>query len=490
MAERTLTAGVARANITPPVGIHLVGYILRVEPAVGVDQDLYATVLVLADGRAKVAIVDCDLAVFTVDRADAVRERIAAAIGTPRSHVLLACSHTHNGPPTGIWDFGPTTGPVEQAYVAALDHYLVGAAVTADHSRRPARVGAGLGHCDIAINRIEELPDGTMVLGQNPDGPTDHGVGVVRIDGLDRRPIAAIVNYQAHPVVLGPEPLLISPDYPGVVRRVVEQATGATCLYLMGAAGDQMPRTAGTEDQAAVRRVGGILGHEAAKVFLGIETRPLETRKRRVRSLAEVLVYEEHEVPGQGGTLLGAAERRVALPLVPAPNLGEAQRVLEETTAEVERARQADSSARTLHLGSLELNWARRLVALAESGPTDRTVEASIQALRLGDIAIVTAPGEAFVRMGLDAKARSPLPHTLYAAYANGVVSYIPTADQYPKPGQRRLTPDGINFKGTLLTPLAPECAELVVNTGVGLLRGLIEEQDQSPGVREEGARS
>src|SRR3989442_61353 len=82
---------------------------------------------------------------------------------------------------------------------------------------------AGSGSAPIAINRIETLPDGKIILGQNPTGPTDHEVKVVRIDGLDGRPIAAIVNYAAHPVVLGPEPLLVSADYPGVVREIVER---------------------------------------------------------------------------------------------------------------------------------------------------------------------------------------------------------------------------------------------------------------------------
>src|SRR5207244_7324543 len=114
----------------------------------------------------------------------------------------------------------------ESAYVNSLEHYLVGAARMADRARKPARVAASSGSAPIAINRREELPDGTLILGQNPRGATDHELTVVRIDGLDGSPIAAIVNYAAHPVVLGPEPLLISADYPGVIREVVEKATG------------------------------------------------------------------------------------------------------------------------------------------------------------------------------------------------------------------------------------------------------------------------
>ena len=76
----------------------MLGYILRVEPCVGIDSELFCTVLVLADERAKVAIIDCDLATFTVERADEIRQKVADAIGTPLSHVLFAYTHTHNGP--------------------------------------------------------------------------------------------------------------------------------------------------------------------------------------------------------------------------------------------------------------------------------------------------------------------------------------------------------------------------------------------------------
>ena len=46
-----LKAAVARANITPPVGIQLCGFAGR-GPSVGFGDDLCATALVLSDGRA------------------------------------------------------------------------------------------------------------------------------------------------------------------------------------------------------------------------------------------------------------------------------------------------------------------------------------------------------------------------------------------------------------------------------------------------------
>ena len=470
MSELHLTAGVGRTNITPPIDMRFLGYILRIEPALGIDSELYCTALVLADEQAKVAIVDCDLAVFTIARADELRRQIGEAIGTPASHVLLGYTHTHNGPLVEGGRLMQHT-PVEASYIANLASYLVGAAKIADRNRRPARLSAGSGSAPIAINRLETLADGQIILGQNPKGTTDHEVKVVRVDGLDGRPIAAIVNYAAHPVVLGPEPRLISADYPGVVREVVERNTGATCLFLMGAAGDQMPIEAWTTDPAPVRKIGGMLGHEAVKVYLGIETRRTQVTTWVEKSLAEVLVSEVHTDDGPTHTYLGASEKRITLPFMDLPSPAEAERIYAETSAEAEKLRAI--SERMNYIAEIEMAWATRLREAARVQAPQPRVSGVVQAIRCDDVAILTAPGETFSKIGLEAKARSPLKHTLFVAYANGSEGYIRSADAYPKPGQRSVTPDAIAHKWSYTTPFAPECGALIVDTGLELLEGL-----------------
>ena len=57
---------------------------------------------------------------------------------------------------------------------------------------------------------------------------------------------------------MGPPNQLITPDYPGVVRKVVESATGATCLFLQGAAGNVHAVVDYVGDPAVYHRLGGI----------------------------------------------------------------------------------------------------------------------------------------------------------------------------------------------------------------------------------------
>src|SRR5215467_1544227 len=98
MTTKPLHAGAARVDITPPVGISMVGYYARDGVSIGVERPLTATALVLANPDRKIAIVSCDVIFIQSPAVEEVRSRIASAIGTEPGHVLVNCSHTHCGP--------------------------------------------------------------------------------------------------------------------------------------------------------------------------------------------------------------------------------------------------------------------------------------------------------------------------------------------------------------------------------------------------------
>ena len=78
MPENILTAGVARIEITPPLGFRMQGAMRRVEGAEGIESNLLATALVLADNDTKIVIVDCDLLGFDLPLAEEIRQKIKA----------------------------------------------------------------------------------------------------------------------------------------------------------------------------------------------------------------------------------------------------------------------------------------------------------------------------------------------------------------------------------------------------------------------------
>ena len=151
-----LYAGAARRIINPKLGTKRPGLRLFADPLQAVESDLSATAVVLSNQGSKVVIVGIDICVVYLPVAMDIRRRIGAAVGTPASHVLINFNHTHSGP--ALPDFLPDSPEqlrIQTTYQERLFDWLVEAAVEADRSLRPARIGAGWGEADIGIYRRE-----------------------------------------------------------------------------------------------------------------------------------------------------------------------------------------------------------------------------------------------------------------------------------------------------------------------------------------------
>ena len=465
-----LFAGVARTDITPPVGIAHAGWGAQThERAASVDLPLWATALALGDGEQSVVLVDVDLIYIWEHEAVAVRQAIADLTGLPLSHIRISYTHTHSGPVNGrTWSSWIKAGAeMVPPYDASLPHRLAGVAWAALRNMRPVRVAAGSGACGIAVNRRFRRPeDGAVVVGRNWEGPVDHEVKLIRIDGQDGAPLAAIVHYACHPITVGPDCDLITPDYPGVVKRVVEQATGATCLFLQGAAGDIGPtRGVARGGLHEYRRLGAILGHEASRVWWEIES---PSRRERylgtLESGAPLAIYADEPVEDGGrGAKLRVATRQVELPLkeLPAPEVLEA--AFEQHAARLDELRATGGGDDEIRRETMLSKRAAMRADMARglAGQTQRTVE--LQGFAIGDeIALIALPAEPFVEIGLSVKRASPFKHTIFSGYSNVGWAYLPTAEAYALGGYE-----------VEITPFSPAAAGQVVEASLALLREL-----------------
>ncbi len=437
MNSNNLTAGVARVDITPPIGFRLQGAMRRIEPSTGVESPLLARALVLADEKTKVVIFDCDLIGVDLPLGDKIRKTVGARLGIPASRVILGCTHTHNGPCTtrgtigGPHHAGGKPGEIEilEAYIETLVHQLEGVAVLADSQRQPARAAAGCGEAPGGIHREELLPDGRIVVGQNPSGPKDHSVNVLRVDDLNGKPIAVMTGYAAHPVVMGYNTRLLSPDFPGVVKRIVEQVTGATCIYLTGAAGNQALTQFLQDDWGQMERIGGVIGSEVVKVFYGIETRPHKVIRELGVSLSSIALYHTEFMDGPTHRCFQAASRQVTVPLRPMPSLEQAEAELAKATANLKKLESDNEPTTKTYPARMVKIWAEGVVGKLKAGIKQENKDFEIVGFRLDDFALVGMPGEPFVEIGLAVKKRSKAKHTQFAGYCNSVIAYWPTAD-------------------------------------------------------------
>lgn len=440
--DTNLRAGVARVIVTPPIGIPMIGFAGR-GPATGIHDDLTATALVLEGpptdaqehGVSRLAIIACDLLWLRADEVQAVRQATAQLTDLRPDQVAIACSHTHYGPLTE--PDGEEQAPQVAPYLTNLVHQLAGAVAMARAAAVPCWLGYGEGEVRIGINRRERAADGRIILGQNPSGPIDPRVAVLRIDQVDGRPLVAVLNYACHPVSLGGQCTAISADFPGTARRLVEEQTGALCLFLQGATGNINPLLMGW-DWTHLARLGLPLGAEAIRVFWNA-TPSTET--------------------SAGG--IGAASSQLDLPPLLPCSIAAGQETVSMLEKERERLDPVNDKST---LWWTERRWERAqrgLRALQGDEPVP-PVAAELMALRLSDaVGVITAPGEIFTEIGQSIVAQSPFPHTLYVSYANGTIGYVPTRAAYAEGG----------YEVTHACQVAPEAGEQIAAASIRLLQ-------------------
>ena len=136
-------------------------------------------------------------------------------------------------------------------------------------------------------------------------------MAVIALDGLNSEPVATLVNYACHPTIMGPANRLLTPDYPGAMKRVVEQAVGGRCLFLQGSAGDQGPMQGFQADTQVYRNLGAALGHEAARVALELRNVPSSVKLREVMPSGAPLGMYDSEFGAQPALPLRVLEKEI-----------------------------------------------------------------------------------------------------------------------------------------------------------------------------------
>ena len=437
MSDTTFSAGVGRVTITPPLTAPHASWGAQVHVLPdGVDRDLFATVLVVDDGIERAAWCEAEVVVISRAESDAIRAAVASELDIDAEHVRMSISHNHAGPPPSSWNWTRLGQEALDSYYAALPSLIAGAARAAKLAMRPARVGWGRGESYVAVNRRETAPGGRPVTGVNPEGAIDPDVLVVRIDGIDGDPLGSIVGYTMHPTFLGPTNTLISPDWPGHMRHVVEQVTGAPCLFAQGAAGDIGPGPKGfSDDLRAVRAIGGQVGSEAARVFLSIDVPPVTYEHERVWESGAPLGKWKATPIDVPAAVVRARSFTIDLPLGEQVPGDEAQRQVDAAQQNLDDLKASGAPASEVEAATFVIKRANmtRNRSLSYDGKSSTPVE--MHALQIGPVIFVGVEGEPFSATGCRIKRESPFAATWFGGYTGGWAGYIPTPEEYPKKG-------------------------------------------------------
>jgi len=454
-----LMAGVGRCDITPVPGTPQGGWGAAThQRGLDADMPLYATALVLKNEETTVAIIDLDLIGFETDWANKILDAVVDLTGLSRQSIRLSWTHTHSGPNTFRLKTITEGLDMVLSYMDSLPLRIAGAVWKAQQNLKAVRVNAGMGQCAINVNRRLKLPDGSVVVGRNWDGPADRTVRVVRIDDLDESPVATILHYACHPTTMAWDCEYFTPDYPGMARQTVERELGGLALFLQGATGNLTPRRGFTGDVKVYRHLGFLLGLEAAKVAAEIETLPKEEHFQGVLpSGAPIALYEDRpkdEAPPE----LRVVWRTLKLPVNPRRPPAEMEAEAEAARKQLERTRQAgtEKEIQAATSRATQAGWRAEYSRLYH-GKTQ--IAWPLQGIRIGPVALLAIAGEPFTEINHDIVTKSPFAHTLFSGYSHGGFGYIPASTAYAEGGYE-----------VEASPFSPDAHGIIVQEALAIL--------------------
>ena len=191
--------------------------------------------------------------------------------GVTQEEILVVFSHTHGAGLMGLDRASLPGGDLIPPYLDTLGEKAGKLVKQCLASMTPAGIVYGRGGCSLAAHR--DLWDGErqqFVCGFDPGVAADDTVIVARVTADDGKPLATIVNYACHPTTLAWDNTLISPDYVGAMRELVERDTGAPCLFLQGASGELGPREGFVGDTLIADRNGRELAYAALSTLTAL----------------------------------------------------------------------------------------------------------------------------------------------------------------------------------------------------------------------------
>jgi hypothetical protein len=389
--------GFAETDITPKLGAQSPGG-MTARTIKEVHDPLKAVAMVVRNDESAVALVGIDALFVTAETTAKARAAIEKATKIPGANVLVGASHTHEGGPIASC-FESEADP---EYMALVADRVAEAVIAAWNGLHAAEIGVGTGHePSIAFNRRFLMRDGKQVTHPgkgNPDivrpaGPIDPDVGVLAARAPGGELLGVFVNFACHLTVSnGPG---FSADYVYQLRETIRKHYGRKDLpvgFLLGAAGDVT--------QVDNLRLGQETGPAWCDLFglaLGSETIQAVARMNWKKDVA-----------------LQAVRTAVPIPI--------------RDDAEVKR----QAPALGLGAGSVaDKVYARELELLARDRAEHPVIDCEVQAIRIGDLGIVTNGAEFFCQLGLDIKAASRFRPTWVVSLANDWIGYVATPSAY-----------------------------------------------------------
>jgi hypothetical protein len=272
--------GYAQTVITPSLErpVFLAGFGQN-RRAVDVHDELYARALALRDNDRTLVLCGLDLIGFFRPQVQEIVQRVQAQIpGLDKPEILIASLHPHHGPDTmGLWGPDDRTRGVDPLYMADLKEKITAVILAAMQDMQPVTW----------MKATSVHVPGVAKNARNPE-IVDDELSLLQFLNAAGKPLASLFDFPCHPEVLWEHNPHITADYPGVLRRVVEHATNAPCIFFSGALGGMLTPDVRDHSFEEAEAMGRTLAEKGLEALAGAERLPppaisLQTRAIKVK---------------------------------------------------------------------------------------------------------------------------------------------------------------------------------------------------------------
>ncbi|MGE7868400.1 neutral/alkaline non-lysosomal ceramidase N-terminal domain-containing protein [Bacillus paramycoides] len=407
--------GVCKVDITPPLGIDFIGY-HRETGINNIEERIYGTIFVFEKDEVKTVFISIDNIGMLVEDTNIIRERVASELHVPFEQIIVVYTHTHSGPET-VGDH-----PLIKSYKTILLNNVVQGAVTANNNMRSCEVGWSVTTGDIGVNRRERTSDGKAKMGTNMEGVVDKRIGMLAMRDAETKDLSGIVVFcTAHPNVLKGDSDVLSADYPGMTREILEKIVNCPVIIVQGAAGNVNAKYRGSRKE--LKQMAYILSGHVLTMLPTVTYGPI----LNLRTISSTLQIKLKDIP----------------------EIDEIRRM----------ARLAEKQ-----WGVNTDEWLTIVLNKYKQDIRQLSIDLEVQLFQINDGMFSGIPMEPFSETALEMKESLQNELAFFGGYTNGYIGYLPTSEEFIYGGYEvELNPIVYGPVTNLLMPPEENTTELVV---------------------------
>lgn len=441
------------------------------------NDPLFAKALAFDDGKNKFVIITLDVVAVEgigplagTNYLKAVMDGLVTTLD--RKNILVNVSHCHG---TVRKDAAELTIKAVKNAFENMGKVKIGVGYTEEHRVSEIRRYLMRDGSQGDVRRAYSLPPDSLIQSMRKIDPE---VQILRLDLMNSKPLAVLYNFAVHPIQGVPSGGNTA-DLVGFASKVVEDNTGAMAFFLQGAAGDVNPVHYKDVDVSNdAETLGNILGLTILNAYKQIKPEKISSALKVVNDTLKlprsdfdkrIKILKEKETNLINSFKGADLDLKTFLSLYNKYKISDEYPsfYIQEYLKDDQIGRKNSTNLDALNRDRLEnyidniytmealtrvktnLNLVEKHKKLSQG---EKTITVELLGLKIGDVRVITFPGELTTEVGLNIKKRSPFAHTLVSAYTNGYIYYCPSARQLENSGEAQEDCD---------TVLAPEWEDL-----------------------------